>query len=103
MRQNGTEYERYAYFLAMGNLKKKKRKKKREKMFRVRNINRYRVVVVNCFVIDLIPTIMYNNCERCSPHLKQRYATLRNFMLQHYPNDWNAIIRRYSKRSLMQG
>ncbi|XP_035731123.1 uncharacterized protein LOC118445556 [Vespa mandarinia] len=52
---------------------------------------------------DLIPIIAYNNCQRCNPHLKQRYAILRNFMLQHYPNEWNAIIRRYSRGPPIQG
>nr|XP_050854937.1 uncharacterized protein LOC127065928 [Vespula vulgaris] len=52
---------------------------------------------------DLIPIIAYNNCQRCNPLLKQRYAKLRNFMLHHYPNEWNAIIQHYSKRLSIQG
>ncbi|KAL2729056.1 ejaculatory bulb-specific protein 3-like [Vespula squamosa] len=52
---------------------------------------------------DVIPIIAYNNCQRCNPPLKQRYAKLRNFMLRHYPNEWNAIIQYYSKRVPIQG
>lgn len=80
--------------------KRKKKKKKRRK--KTTNINQYRIVV-NGIVIDLIPIIAYNNCQRCNPLLKQRYAKLRNFMLHHYPNEWNAIIQHYSKRLSIQG
>ncbi|XP_015180360.1 PREDICTED: uncharacterized protein LOC107068473 [Polistes dominula] len=45
----------------------------------------------------MIPKMVVNNCRDCNPSLRQNYGKLRNFMLQYYPVEWNAIIKRYSK------
>ncbi|XP_014608124.1 PREDICTED: uncharacterized protein LOC106788922 [Polistes canadensis] len=51
----------------------------------------------------MIPKMVVNNCHDCSPSLRQNYGKLRNFMQQYYPVEWNAIIKRYSKRPHASG
>ncbi|XP_014219145.1 putative odorant-binding protein A10 [Copidosoma floridanum] len=53
--------------------------------------------VIGRMLQRMLPELINNDCRRCSPQQRQQANQIASFMKQHYPNEFQAIKKMYSR------
>ncbi|XP_028174946.1 putative odorant-binding protein A10 [Ostrinia furnacalis] len=48
---------------------------------------------------DMLPDLIATNCGKCTPEQKKRYEEINKFVLEKYPNEYNAVVSKYRPKT----